>query len=112
MVSAFEVADVIEEGEDALDAIPDPPPLQLIRAWRSILQDWNYEASAEYLSRVERARFNTRTSIALLRSSPQLRRYVSMLRELEHGSVDLRLKRWELSEIHRAQSEAQRGSSA
>lgn len=77
---AFEVADVIDQGEGALDVIPDPPPLQLFALGALYHKIGNYEASVEYLSRVEQQDFTEEHRIA---PSPQLRRYVSMLRELE-----------------------------
>jgi len=77
---AFEVADVIDQGEGALDVIPDPPPLQLFALGALYHKIGNYEASVEYLSRVEQQDFTEEHRTA---PSPQLRRYVSMLRELE-----------------------------
>ncbi len=77
---AFEVADVIDQGESALDVIPDPPPLQLFALGALYNKIGNHEAAVEYLSRVELRDFAEEYRIA---PSPQLRRYVSMLRELE-----------------------------
>ena len=57
-----------------------PPPLQLFALGALYHKIGNYEASVEYLSRVEQPDFTEEHRIA---PSPQLRRYVSMLRELE-----------------------------
>jgi len=78
---AFEVADVIDQGESALDIIPDPPPLQLFALGALYNKIGRHQASLEYLSRVEQQDFTEEDRIA---PSPQLRRYVSMLRELEN----------------------------
>ncbi len=78
----FEVAEVIEEGERALDSMPDPPPLHLFVLGALYHRLGNYEATNEYLSRVtedEQGDEGQRTS-----ASPQLRRYVAMLRRIEH----------------------------
>ena len=77
---AFEVADIIDQGENALDVIPDPPPLQLFALGALYNRIGKHQAAAEYLSRVEQQDFAEECRIA---PSPQLRRYVSMLRELE-----------------------------
>jgi hypothetical protein len=77
---AFEVVDVIDQGEEALAVIPDPPPLHLYALGALYHKIGNHEASAEYLSRAEQKDFAEEYRVA---PSPQLRRYVSMLRELE-----------------------------
>src|SRR5262245_18837036 len=79
---AFEVADVIDQGERALDAVPDPPPLQLFALGALYNKIGNHQASVDYLSRVDQEDFAEECRVA---ASPQLRRYVSMLRELEQG---------------------------
>lgn len=77
---AFELADVIERGERALDAMPDPPPLQLFALGALHQKIGNHDATVEYLSRLVEMEFGEEYRNA---PSPQLRRYVSMLRELE-----------------------------
>lgn len=77
---AFELADVIDQGESALDLMPDPPPLQLFALGALYHKIGNHAASVEYLSRVEEEEFAEEFRVAP--SSP-LRRYVSMLRQLE-----------------------------
>ncbi len=78
----FEIAEVIEHGESLLEIMPDPPPLNYYVLGALYQRMGNHAASAEYLSRViEDARYDEthRTS-----PSPQLRRYVSMLRRIEY----------------------------
>jgi hypothetical protein len=77
---AFEVADVIDQGESALEVMPDPPPLQLFALGALYHKIKNYEATVEYLTRAEEKEFAEESRVV---PSPQLRRYVSMLRELE-----------------------------
>ncbi len=77
---AFEVADVIDQGEAALDVMPDPPPLQLFALGALYHKIGNHEAAKEYLVRIAQEDFAEEHRVA---PSPQLRRYVSMLRELE-----------------------------
>jgi hypothetical protein len=78
----FEIAEVIEHGESLLEIMPDPPPLNYYVLGALYQRMGNHAASAEYLSRViedERYDETHRTS-----PSPQLRRYVSMLRRIEY----------------------------
>ena len=78
----FEIAEVIEHGESLLEIMPDPPPLNYYALGALYQRLGNHAASVEYLSRVaEDERFDEthRTS-----PSPQLRRYVSMLRRIEY----------------------------
>jgi hypothetical protein len=78
----FEIAEVIEHGESLLEIMPDPPPLNYYVLGALYQRLGNHAASAEYLSRViEDRRYDEtqRTS-----PSPQLRRYVSMLRRIEY----------------------------
>lgn len=77
----FEVAEVLEEGHEALEGIPDPPPLQLFTLGALHHRVDQHAAAEEFLSRVvddEHAdeRF-------LTHPSPQLRRYVTLLRKIE-----------------------------
>jgi hypothetical protein len=79
---AFEIAEVIENGELGLDAIPDSPPLHLFALGALHYRIGNYAATAEYLSRViEDERCDEGQRIA---PSPQLRRYVTALRRMEN----------------------------
>lgn len=78
----FEIAEVIEHGESLLEIMPDPPPLNYYALGALYQRLGNHAASAEYLSRViedERCNETHRTA-----PSPQLRRYVSMLRRIEY----------------------------
>jgi hypothetical protein len=77
----FEVAEVIEDGEYSLDAMPDCPPLHLFTLGALYYRIGKYEATAEYLTRVvEDEIYDERQNTA---PSPQLRRYVAMLRRIE-----------------------------
>jgi len=78
----FEIAEVIEHGESILDTMPDPPPLSYYALGALYRRLGNHQATAEYLSRVtedELCDEAHRTS-----PSPQLRRYVTMLRRIEY----------------------------
>ncbi|HET6973361.1 MAG TPA: hypothetical protein VFH96_05015 [Pyrinomonadaceae bacterium] len=78
----FEIAEVIEHGESLLEIMPDPPPLNYYALGALYQRLGNHAASVEYLSRVtEDERFDETHRIA---PSPQLRRYVSMLRRIEY----------------------------
>lgn len=78
----FEIAEVIEHGESLLEIMPDPPPLNYYALGALYHRLGNHQASADYLSRVtedEHYDETHRTS-----PSPQLRRYVMMLRRIEY----------------------------
>ena len=78
----FEIAEVIEHGESLLEIMPDPPPLNYYVLGALYQRMGNHAASAEYLSRViEDERYDETHRTA---PSPQLRRYVSMLRRIEY----------------------------
>ena len=78
----FEIAEVIEHGESLLEIMPDPPPLNYYVLGALYQRLGNHAASAEYLSRViEDERYDETHRTA---PSPQLRRYVSMLRRIEY----------------------------
>jgi hypothetical protein len=78
----FELAEVIEEGERALDAIPDSPPLHFFTLGALYHRIGNYDASVDYLSRVlEDEVWSEQHRMA---PSPQLRRYVKMVRQIEY----------------------------
>ena len=77
----FEVGEVIEQGELVLEGLPDPPPLQLFTLGALHHAIGNFAASADYLSHiVEDEDFNERNRD---KASPQLRRYVTLLRKIE-----------------------------
>lgn len=76
----FEIAEVIEHGESLLEIMPDPPPLNYYALGALYHRLGNHQASVEYLSRITEDCDEThRTS-----PSPQLRRYVMMLRRIEY----------------------------
>lgn len=78
----FEIAEVIEHGESLLEIMPDPPPLNYYALGALYQRLGNHEAAVEYLSRLnddERCDETHRTA-----PSPQLRRYVSILRRIEY----------------------------
>ncbi|MEN3327175.1 MAG: hypothetical protein V7638_1982 [Acidobacteriota bacterium] len=78
----FEIAEVIEHGESLLEIMPDPPPLNYYALGALYQRLGNHAASVEYLSKViEDERFDETHRSA---PSPQLRRYVSMLRRIEY----------------------------
>jgi hypothetical protein len=78
---AFEVAEVIDDGERAFDFMPDCPALHLFALGALYHRIGKHEITAEYLGRVlEDEAYDERQNLS---PSPQLRRYVSMLRRLE-----------------------------
>jgi len=77
----FEVGEVIEQGELVLEGLPDPPPIHLFTLGALHHSIRNYAAAAEYLSHVvEDEHCNERSRDM---ASPQLRRYVTLLRKIE-----------------------------
>ena len=78
----FEIAEVIEQGESLLEVMPDAPPLNYFVIGALYHRLGNHQATVEYLTRViEDESFNeTHRTVP----SPQLRRYVSMLRQIEY----------------------------
>ena len=78
----FEIAEVIEQGECLLETMPDAPPLNHFVLGALYNRLGNHQATVEYLSRlVEDERYDEAHRTA---PSPQLRRYVSMLRQIEY----------------------------
>lgn len=78
----FEIAEVIEHGESLLEIMPDPPPLNYYVLGALYNRLGNHQATVEYLSHLtddEHYDETRRTS-----PSPQLRRYVTMLRRIEY----------------------------
>src|SRR5215203_3229586 len=77
----FEIAEVIEHGESLLEIMPDPPPLNYYALGALYHRLRNHHATVEYLSRIsEDELYDEAYRIA---PSPQLRRYVTMLRRIE-----------------------------
>ena len=77
----FEVSEVIEQGELVLEGMPDPPPLQLFTLGALQHTIGNHASAVEYLSHiVEDEPFEERNRDI---ASPQLRRYVTLLRKIE-----------------------------
>jgi hypothetical protein len=77
----FEVGEVIEQGELVLEALPDPPPIQLFTLGALHHSIGNHVSAVEYLSHiVEDEHFNERNRDI---ASPQLKRYVTLLRKIE-----------------------------
>ncbi|HKU72367.1 MAG TPA: hypothetical protein VJR02_00475 [Pyrinomonadaceae bacterium] len=78
----FEIAEVIEHGESLLDIMPDPPPLNYYALGALYQRLGNHEAAVEYLSRLSGDEHCDETHRTV--ASPQLRRYVSILRRIEY----------------------------
>ena len=78
----FEIAEVIEQGESLLEIMPDAPPLNYFVLGALYHRLGNHHASVEYLSRLmEDGQYDeTHRTVP----SPQLRRYVTMLRQIEY----------------------------
>lgn len=77
----FEIAEVIENGESLLELMPDPPPLNYFTLGALYQRLGNHAAAVEYLSRLSDDEHCDETN--RVAPSPQLRRYVTMLRRLE-----------------------------
>ena len=78
----FEIAEVIEQGESLLETMPDAPPLNYFVIGALYHRLGNHQATVEYLTRVlEDERYDETHRTA---PSPQLRRYVTMLRQIEY----------------------------
>lgn len=77
----FEIAEVIEHGESLLEIMPDPPPLNYFALGALYQRLGNHEATVQYLSRLTEDDLYDETH--RIAPSPQLRRYVMMLRKLE-----------------------------
>jgi hypothetical protein len=78
----FEITEVIEHGESMLELMPDPPPLNYYTLGALYHRLGNHQATVEYLSRVVEDELCEETH--RITPSPQLRRYVSMLRRIEY----------------------------
>lgn len=78
----FEIAEVIEHGEGMLEIMPDPPPLSYFTLGALYQRMGNHAAATQYLSKLtEDGHYDETYRLA---PSPQLRRYVTMLRRLEY----------------------------
>ena len=77
----FEIAEVIEHGESLLELMPDPPPLHFFALGALYQRLGNHDAAVQYLSRLDDDQQYDETHRIV--PSPQLRRYVMMLRRLE-----------------------------
>jgi len=83
----FEIAEVIEDGESLLEMMPDPPPLNYFALGALYQRLGNHDATVQYLSRLHEDEHYDETH--RVSPSPQLRRYVMMLRRLEqHPAAD------------------------
>lgn len=82
----FEIAEVIEHGESLLEIMPDAPPLNYFTLGALYHRLGNHSASVDYLSRLTEDELYDETHRTS--ASPQLRRYVMMLRRMEyHPSI-------------------------
>ena len=78
----FEIAEVIEHGESLLEVMPDPPPLNYYALGALYQRLGNHQATVDYLSRlIDDESYDETHRTA---PSPQLRRYVMMLRRIEY----------------------------
>jgi len=78
----FEIAEVIEQGESLLEIMPDAPPLNYFVIGALYHRLGNHQASVEYLSRLMEDEHYDEAHRTI--PSPQLRRYVTMLRQIEY----------------------------
>ncbi len=78
----FEIAEVIEHGENLLEIMPDPPPLSYYALAALYQRLGNNQATVEYLSRLTED--DTCDETHRITPSTQLRRYVMMLRRIEY----------------------------
>jgi len=77
----FEVAEVIEQGQDLLEDLPDPPPLHLFALGALHHRVNHYAAAESFLSTVVEDEYSDERYHTS--PSPQLRRYVTLLRKIE-----------------------------
>src|SRR6185369_9718779 len=78
----FEITEMIEHGESLLEVMPDPPPLNYYVLAALYQRLGNHQATIEYLSRLnEDVSYDEAHRTA---PSPQLRRYVMLLRRIEY----------------------------
>lgn len=77
----FEIAEVIEQGENVLRMMSDPPPLVYFTLGALYHRMGDHEAAAEHLAYV--VENDAGEEYNRLKPSPELRRYVQTLRRLE-----------------------------
>jgi tetratricopeptide (TPR) repeat protein len=77
----FEIAEVIERGEQLLHAMSDPPPLVYFALGALYYKAGDHEAAAEHLSYIVENDLSDERH--RLKPSTELRRYVQILRKLE-----------------------------
>jgi len=77
----FEIAEVIQHGEGLLEIMPDPPPLNYYVLGALYQRLGNHSATVEYLTCLTEDDLDETHRTA---PSPQLRRYVAMLRRIEY----------------------------
>jgi hypothetical protein len=77
----FEVAEVIDEGDRILNSMPDPPALCYFAVGALCHRVGDYQGTVQHLTPIIDAEWLQERRQAL--PSPQLRRYVELLRELE-----------------------------
>lgn len=78
----FEVAEVVEQGENVLRAMPDAPPLVLFTLGALYQRVGDHRAAANHLASVVEK--ENGEEFRRLKPSPELRRYVQTLRRLEN----------------------------
>src|SRR5215207_8547967 len=78
----FELAELIEHGESLLEIMPDPPPLNYYALGALYHRLGNHQATVEYLSRITEDELHNEAHRTV--PSPELRRYVTMLRRIEY----------------------------
>ncbi|HEX8129766.1 MAG TPA: hypothetical protein VF527_11750 [Pyrinomonadaceae bacterium] len=82
----FEIAEVIGQGESVVHSMSDPPPLVYFALGALYHRAGDHESAAEHLSHVlESEEGDERQRTA---PSPELRRYVSVLRRLERDPAE------------------------
>jgi hypothetical protein len=82
----FEIREVIEQGETVLHALKDAPPLVYFTLGALYHHAEEYAEAAEHLAYVVES--EAADERHLIAPSPELRRYVSVLRRLEHEPGD------------------------
>jgi hypothetical protein len=77
----FEITEIISRGEQAFHSMPDPPPLIYFALGALCHRREDYHTAAEYLAYVVEDELSEERRRAV--PSPELRRYVRMLRKIE-----------------------------
>lgn len=81
----FEIAEVMDSGNEVLNSMPDPPPLSLFALGALCHTVGDHERVLEYLGQLIEGESSEEWQQST--PSPQLRRYVTMLRQLERNPV-------------------------